>query len=357
MRKVCGTVYTLSPEIIECDLKINTQGYTEKSDIWSIGCIAFILLSGDYPFLACPSDVHDDEKLFRLTQAKYTFSDKWEIRKISDSAKDFIRGTIQKDPEKRWSAVEALKFVEETWIPALEAKLESEKVGTARDESSSVTSSQRLLSASAVAKKKRVKMQSTAFRGMQKYAQYGLMKKTALMAMARTMDKRLLTDLQDLFISMDHDRTGTISMQDLKKACLAYFEGRDFATDENIEEIFRAIDTSKSGEVNYTEFIAAIAESQGLITMERLQEAFDRIDTEGKGYISKGDLRVILGKDSNEDTINKMIEEADISKDGRIHYDEFLRLMFKDPIEGLKLTRSFGVVPERKANDLKFVHT
>ena len=136
-------------------------------------------------------------------------------------------------------------------------------------------------------------------------------------------------------------------MQDLKTACLQYFDGRDFATDENIEGIFRAIDTHQSGEVNYTAFIAAIAESQGLITLERLQEAFDRIDTEGKGYISKGDLRAILGSDADEDTIHKMIQEADTgTKDGKIDEDEFLRLVFRDPIEGLKLAGSFK---ERKS--------
>ena len=77
-------------------------------------------------------------------------------------------------------------------------------------------------------------MQSTAFRGMQLYGHYGLMRKTALMTMAHTMDKSMLTDLQDLFISMDRDHTGTITMNSLKEACLTYFEGRDFATDSNI---------------------------------------------------------------------------------------------------------------------------
>jgi calcium-dependent protein kinase len=336
MTSVCGTVYTLAPEVVEMELYNRSSGYTEKSDIFSIGCIAFILLSGNFPFLQKQSDLKDDAKLFRLTQANYTLGDTWTTRNVSEVAKDFIRGTIQKLSEKRWSALEALHFVEKTWIPSLEAKLEAEQ-----KEFNSPTNGPSPSIESRRVKKKRVKMHSTAFRGMQLYGHYGLMKKTVLMAMARNMDKSMLTDLQELFISMDRDHTGTITMNELKEACLTYFKGREFATDANIEEIFHAIDTHHSGEVNYTEFLAAVAESQGLITLELLQEAFDRIDSEGKGYISRGDLRTILGKDADEAKINAMIQEANLyTKDGKIYYDEFLNFMFKDPIEGLELINS-----------------
>jgi len=336
MTSVCGTVYTLAPEVVEIELCNKTVGYTEKSDIFSIGCIAFILLSGCFPFLQKQSDLRDNAKLFRLTQASYTFGETWTTRKISDVAKDFIRGTIQKLPVRRWSAREALQFVEETWIPTLESKLEVEQ-----NESTSPVNGPSPSIESRRAKKKRVKMHSTAFRGMKLYGSYGLMKKTILMAMARTMDKSMLSDLRELFISMDIYHTGTITIAELKEACFKYFKGRDFATDANIEEIFLAIDTQHTGEVNYSEFLAAVAESQGLITLELLQEAFDRIDSEGKGFISRGDLRSILGKDADEDKINAMIKEAGLfTKDGKIYYDDFLQLMFKDPVEGLHLVKS-----------------
>jgi calcium-dependent protein kinase len=336
MRKVCGTVYTVSPEIIECDLHTNKLGYTEKSDIFSVGCIAFILLSTDYPFLRSPDEVNDDTKLRRLIHAEYHYGPKWKARNISDAAKDFLAGTLQRDPAKRWSAAEALKFVDEAWIPALEERLASETPDEQEEKSGKA-----LDNASAIKKRRcRVKMKSMAFRGMENYAGYGLMKKTVLIAMAKTMDKSTLSELKDLFISIDSDHTGTISMADFKEACTTYFQGRDFASDENVESVFRAIDTHHSGEVHYNVFLAALAESQGLITMERLQEAFDRIDTEGKGYISKGDLRSIMGTEANETVITQMIDEAG-GEDGKFYYDKFLRLMFKDPTHGVKLVHSF----------------
>lgn len=97
-----------------------------------------------------------------------------------------------------------------------------------------------------------------------------------------------------------------------------------------IEKLFKGIDLDDSGDVHYVEFLAAVLESQGMITQERLADAFDRLDSDGKGYISKDDLKNILGVEYNDKLVNKMIEEADTMHDGRIFYDEFLRLMFEN---------------------------
>jgi Ca2+-binding EF-hand superfamily protein len=56
--------------------------------------------------------------------------------------------------------------------------------------------------------------------------------------------------------------------------------------------------------------------------MERLADAFDRLDSDGKGYISKDDLKNLLGTDYNEEKVNRMIEEADFKKNGQVDYDE-----------------------------------
>ena len=106
--------------------------------------------------------------------------------------------------------------------------------------------------------------------------------------------------------------------------------------DATIEKLFSGIDNDKSGQIHYHEFLAAVVESQGLITMEHLADAFDRLDSTGKGYISKDDLRNILGIDYDETSVNCMMHEADFKKNGQIDYGAFLRLMFEDPTKGVK---------------------
>jgi Ca2+-binding EF-hand superfamily protein len=65
--------------------------------------------------------------------------------------------------------------------------------------------------------------------------------------------------------------------------------------------------------------IAAISE-------ERLAEAFDRIDADDSGYISAANLKALLGNDFPQAEIDEIIREADLTKDGRISYSEFLAL-------------------------------
>ncbi len=62
-----------------------------------------------------------------------------------------------------------------------------------------------------------------------------------------------------------------------------------------------------------------------------LADAFDRLDADQKGYISKEDLRNILGPSSNHDEVQRMFEEADHDGDGEVNYEEFLQVMFSDP--------------------------
>lgn len=65
-----------------------------------------------------------------------------------------------------------------------------------------------------------------------------------------------------------------------------------------------------SGQIRYTEFLAATIESQGDISEERLAEAFDRFDTDDSGYISVDNLAEILGKDFPRNEIQDILGDA-----------------------------------------------
>ena len=63
MELVLGTPYYIAPEVPH-------GNYDEKCDIWSIGVILFILLSGTAPFNA-----NDDEQIMRkVEKGKYSFN-------------------------------------------------------------------------------------------------------------------------------------------------------------------------------------------------------------------------------------------------------------------------------------------
>ena len=100
MVKMCGTIYAAAPELLL------GSGYNQQTDIWSIGCVAFILLSGQYPFLSDVKDMNNEKKLTKFNNANLKFSSAWKKRKISKAAKKFCVSCLQRDPQKRWPVIE-----------------------------------------------------------------------------------------------------------------------------------------------------------------------------------------------------------------------------------------------------------
>ncbi|KAI9028034.1 kinase-like domain-containing protein [Hyaloraphidium curvatum] len=96
MKTIAGTPYYLAPEIVK------GKRYTEKVDLWSVGCIAYQLLCGQTPF----QNAAGFQQLYaRIQKADFDFP---ENVPISENAKDFIKRLLVVDPEKRPTAREAM---------------------------------------------------------------------------------------------------------------------------------------------------------------------------------------------------------------------------------------------------------
>jgi len=84
------------------------KDYGKECDLWSLGVITYILLSGIPPF----NGTSDSEIMAAIKKGKFNFSNKvW--NSVSTDAKEFITALLQIDVSKRLSAEEALKH---KWI-------------------------------------------------------------------------------------------------------------------------------------------------------------------------------------------------------------------------------------------------
>jgi calcium-dependent protein kinase len=98
-----GTPYYIAPEVIK-------KQYSEKCDLWSIGVLMYILLSGEPPFNDPRAD--NDAIMKKVEIGKYDIENGvW--KQISDPAKDLIKKLLTMDPATRPSAEEALNH---PWI-------------------------------------------------------------------------------------------------------------------------------------------------------------------------------------------------------------------------------------------------
>uniref|UniRef100_A0A8C2F0Y2 Myosin light chain kinase, smooth muscle-like n=1 Tax=Cyprinus carpio TaxID=7962 RepID=A0A8C2F0Y2_CYPCA len=92
-----GTPEFVAPEVI------SFEPVCLATDMWSIGVICYILLSGESPF----QGESDAETLALVTAAQWEF-DEESFEDITDLAKDFIRSLLSKDARRRMSCEEAL---------------------------------------------------------------------------------------------------------------------------------------------------------------------------------------------------------------------------------------------------------
>ncbi|CAG2177625.1 unnamed protein product, partial [Oppiella nova] len=97
-----GTPEFVAPEVVNFE----EVGFT--TDMWAVGVICYILLSGLSPFMG-DSDL---ETMANVTKAEFDFDDE-SFDPISDEAKDFISHLLVKDRDQRMTAKQCLNH---TWL-------------------------------------------------------------------------------------------------------------------------------------------------------------------------------------------------------------------------------------------------
>ena len=94
-----GTLSYVAPEVL-LDIP-----YGKEVDLWSLGVIAYLMLSGSLPF----DDRESEEEIARKTVSEDPPYKGSIWKKISNEAKDFIKKLLVKNPEKRMNVKEALQ--------------------------------------------------------------------------------------------------------------------------------------------------------------------------------------------------------------------------------------------------------
>ncbi|KAL0928226.1 hypothetical protein M5K25_000098 [Dendrobium thyrsiflorum] len=279
---IVGSAYYVAPEVLK-------RKSGPESDVWSIGVITYILLCGRRPFW----DKTEDGIFREVLKNKPDFKKKpWPS--ISTSAKDFVQKLLVKDPRTRLTAAQALSH---PWV---------REGGDAKE----------------------IPLDISVLFNMRQFVKYSRLKQFALRALASTLNEDELADLRDQFDAIDVDKNGAISLEEMRQALAKDLPWR--MKDSRALEILQAIDSNTDGLVDFSEFVAAALHVHQLEEHDserwdsRSRAAFDKFDVDRDGYITPEELRMHTGL---KGSIDPLLEEADIDKDGKISLSEFRRLL------------------------------
>lgn len=277
LSQVVGSAYYVAPEVLK-------KRYGKEADIWSIGVILYILLCGVPPFYG-----ETENQIFdAILRGRIDFeSEPWPS--ISPQAKDAVKKMLVQDPSCRATAKEMLNH---EWIK----KPSDKPLGNA------------------------VLDRIRGFAAMNK------LKKEALKVIAENLPKEEIEGLKQMFISIDADRNGTITVDELRQGLKA--KGT-LLPEADLQRLMSDMDVDGNGVIDYEEFVAATMNLYKLEN-ENLMKAFQKFDADGSGYITKDELVAAL-KDREDDLdIDQILAEVDKDNDGRIDYEEFRDMMLRN---------------------------
>ena len=284
-----GSPYYIAPEVLK-------GSYGIECDVWSCGIILYILLVG-YP----PFDGKNTNEIFdNILEGELNLETK-DWAKISNDAKDLIKKLLEKNPKKRISPFEAMKH---PWIIKY-----AKNNNNNEDESFNKISLKNCLQT--FSSKQKLHQASVAF------------------IVHQMSNTKMIQKLTEIFKELDESGEGLLSKEELKKGYKKFFS--DNLTDSEFDEIMKAIDQDKSGEISIEEFLRATVDYENLVTEKNLKYAFDYFDKDHSGFLSPDEIREVLGlTEQNEETsklVNEIIKEVDTNGDGQISYDEFKAMM------------------------------
>lgn len=238
MRGAIGVPYYLSPEMLK-------GWYDHRTDIWNMGVMTYIMLKGHYPFRG-----KNSEEI--MQNIKNLNIDLDSDPSLSSEAKDLLKKILQKHPSKR------IKLEELTKHPFFSEPVE-DKINVMGENA------------------------ELAWQNMKKFYFKNPVQMTMFLFVARNViDRNGYTWVRNLFQEIDLKSDGKISKNDLTKF---YKETGNPKSGSEISEVFKNIDITGKGQIEYEEFLIAVIPKDDIVNEKVIEKFFDFFDEDKTGQI------------------------------------------------------------------------
>ncbi|XP_060577306.1 neo-calmodulin-like isoform X7 [Ruditapes philippinarum] len=146
-------------------------------------------------------------------------------------------------------------------------------------------------------------------------------------------ERTMREEIRELFRLFDTNNDKSISAQELGKAMR--FLGMS-PTQQEVSDAMRTLDVNGNGRIEFQEFYAFMQQEMAKVNDENysqreevIRSAFRTFDKDGNGYIDAKELRVAmkkLGECLTDKELEDMMKQADVDGDGKINYEEFVKI-------------------------------
>eukprot|EP00927_Polykrikos_kofoidii_P008054 TRINITY_DN13335_c0_g1_i1.p1 TRINITY_DN13335_c0_g1~~TRINITY_DN13335_c0_g1_i1.p1 ORF type:complete len:686 (+),score=115.91 TRINITY_DN13335_c0_g1_i1:283-2058(+) len=261
MREFVGTPAYIAPEVA-----MKQAGHTTKSDVWSVGVMAFELLTGRAPF-GKPAAESEIASVIESIRRYRGFEELWKTSQANGcwigrslEAADFLHSILCFKASHRSTAARA---VEHCWA--------KEHKGAYRG------------------------LTSEMIRSMSGFASAPRLDRCCLFVLAAELDPSEQEDFGAAFLSLDRDGDGRVSRKDIATALERLVRWWDAQI--NLDEFFHAADIDQNGTLSHTEFVAACLHGRFQSNHDKLfEQAFAAMDRDRDGFVHANEVPPFFGQ-------------------------------------------------------------
>lgn len=289
---ILGSLEYVSPQVL-------LGSYGKAADIWSVGVIAFVLLSGRTPF-----EGEDDLQIMdAIKKGTFDFSDPaWE--NISEEAKDFVSTVLAYEERDRPTAPQALQH---KWLQAMRKQHQKEHHDVIQ------TDIQKAVDALERFRSRKSKLKQA----------------TCVLLAAQFLEKDDRDHIDQAFRVLDRRCVGALNSDDLAFAFWFTDITGETRSEEYCEKIVREVNFSKTGAISYSEFAAVMMLELGMVEEKRLKDVFKYYSGTNED-VNWSDLERVVFPHSDRQTesdCRRIVEEATDGRSKVITFRDFKRIM------------------------------
>jgi len=311
-----GTPLYMSPELaraIMMQKKSITGAVLKTNDLWAVGVMAFVMLTGHQPFREARTSIETfgavmNEKIQIPAEAR-----------LSDPCVDFLIKMLTRDQKRRLNLQEALNH---EWLN-----------GGADKE-----------------------IHTNNLKALRQFSHQTRLKKAiiSLLVEQTSPTSKKMQKMKSHFKRLDAGGTGKLD----QKALTEFLKTQGFSEEDAKWEAVRLIsesDRDNTGYISFEEFCHQFQRKEIKFNERYRRMVFDILDADKSGFIEKNELLPLLERMGDKTTAAQVIAEVDENRDSKLSFKEFESAMKEevpDTSPSLKHVHSCPVLQKIIHHDL-----